>query len=192
MLLSYSIRFRPVPASRANLVVAASMVVMAVIAISPVDTCEAQEQTVKWKPVNWQTLDPHAVAKRYPTDSGGGYPKEWISTPPEPVVVRQDHPDGPTYQEALGYELLIYNFKFARMARMPDGTIVLRGVDYGEEDVAYIRKADGVPMKMFSHDGGDSWSGEGHGNQTMARPARALPRPGVDAVWTWRRIHQPL
>ena len=153
------IPIRPGRPGRTGLMVVASIVVMAAFAAASVNTCEAEDQTVNWKPVNWQTLDPHGVARRYPTDAGGGYPKDWISTPPKPVVVRQDHPDGPTYQEALGYEFLIYNFKFARMARMADGTIVLRGVDYGHVDAAYNRGGPAVVWKMFSSDDGDSWHG---------------------------------
>jgi len=108
---------------------------------------------VNYQPVTWQTLEPWAVAERYPTDASGRYPSTWVTTPLEPVVVRQDHPNGPTYQEAQGYTFLLFDPGFPRMARMPDGTIVLRMIQFMHYDSQPERS-----IKMFSYDEGRSWS----------------------------------
>ena len=59
-------------------------------------TADAENPTM---PV--QTLDVTEVAEGS-GDEYGLYPNAWVTTPLEPVVIRQNHPDGPTYQEALG------------------------------------------------------------------------------------------
>jgi len=98
--------------------------------------------------VNWQTLDPQDVAEQWPCDESGYYPSNWVSTPLQPVVVRQNHAEGPIYQEALGYTFLLYDIAFPRLARMLDGTLVLR--------TAIERETKNVIM--FSEDDGRTWS----------------------------------
>jgi len=63
-----------------------------------------------------------------------------------PVVVRQDDPDGPRYQEALGYTFLIERAGFPGLAQMDDGKLVLT-----------MRTGDGMRI-LFSEDEGMSWS----------------------------------
>ncbi len=128
------------------------LLVIAVIAIVPSSICRGEDISV-----NMQTLDPQAVAERYPTDEGGRYPSEWVTTPLEPVVVRQNHPEDPTYQEAQGYTFLLCDLGFPRLVRMPDGTLVLRA-QQGLHLASEWGWAKPVNVKMFSYDDGESWS----------------------------------
>ncbi len=63
-----------------------------------------------------------------------------------PVVVRTDDPDGPRYQEALGYTFLIERAGFPGLAQMDDGKLVLT-----------MRTQYGMRI-LFSEDEGMSWS----------------------------------
>ena len=63
-----------------------------------------------------------------------------------PVVVRQDDPGGPRYQEALGYTFLIEGAGFPGLVRMDDGKLVLT-----------MPTRDGNRI-LFSEDEGMSWS----------------------------------
>ena len=138
---------------RASLAVVGLFVVIATVTIVSLSICQEESKPMDWQPVNWQTLDPNVVAERYPTDRAARYPSEWVTTPLEPVVVRQNHPEGPTYQEALGYTFLIYDLCYPRLARMPDGTLVLN-VTHSP----HVGSGEWTVVLMFSHDEGRSWS----------------------------------
>ncbi len=101
--------------------------------------------------VPMQTLDPFEVGKRS-GDEYGLYPANWVTTPLEPVVIRQNHPEGPSYQEALGYTFRLWGMKRPRLARMQDGTLALLATMW--------QRVDGSekPVFMLSHDDGRSWS----------------------------------
>ncbi len=133
---------------RAVFAVVGLFVVIATATIVGLSISQEGSKPVDWQPVNWQTLDPWAVAEQWPTDAGGRYPSSWVTPPLQPVVVRQDHPDGPSYQETVGYTFMLYSMKYPRIARMPDGTIILRAA-VGLEEKFVI---------MFSEDDGQTWS----------------------------------
>lgn len=83
---------------------------------------------------------------------GAAFPSDWVATPAAPVVIRQNHPDGPSYQEAMGYTFLINSMKRPRLARMDSGRLVLVATAWlhrtGEEN----------PIVIHSDDEGQSWS----------------------------------
>ena len=56
------------------------------------------------------------------------------------LAVRQEHPDGPRYQEALSYTFLVHSMKFARLAQMDDGRLVV--IATGWLDKAQRNEAD--------------------------------------------------
>jgi len=81
-------------------------------------------------------------------------PSRVISTT-SAVVVRQNDPNGPKYQEALGYSFLVNAPKYPGLCQMDDGTLVLTltaalgegpvfGSDNGRTDVILYSKDDGM------------------------------------------------
>ena len=54
--------------------------------------------------------------------------------------MRQEHPDGPRYQEARSYTFLVHSMKFARLAQMDDGRLV--AIATGWLDKAQRNEAD--------------------------------------------------
>ena len=98
---------------------------------------------------------PYEQVVKEATDSHGLHPKSRVTTPLTPVVVRQDAPDGPKYQEALGYTFLINEVQFPGLARMEDGLMVLT---LKMNDSGFAKEAKRVGILLFSSDDGQTWS----------------------------------
>ncbi|GAH40451.1 unnamed protein product, partial [marine sediment metagenome] len=99
-----------------------------------------------------RTLPYEQVANEEATDGYALYPKSRVTSPHSPVVVRQDGPSGPRYQEAVGYTFLINSVKFPGLARMDDGLLVLTlSMEIKEESKR-------VGLLLFSKDEGRTWS----------------------------------
>ncbi|MAV33870.1 MAG: hypothetical protein CMJ59_00295 [Planctomycetaceae bacterium] len=76
-----------------------------------------------------------------------------------PVAVRQNGPDGPRYQEALGYRFLIYTAGFPGLCRMEDGRLVLTMSTGGELAAGgYLRGRKRRGFVLFSRDQGRTWT----------------------------------
>jgi hypothetical protein len=85
------------------------------------------------------------------TDARGNYPSDWVTSPPQPTVVRQNAPVGASYREAIGYTFLLYSMKFPSVARMDDGRLVM--------NASYEAESNDRPwVLLFSGDDGTSWS----------------------------------
>ena len=97
--------------------------VFAAFAVASV-TVHAQEPAM-------QTLDVNKVGERS-GDEYGLWPNTWVTTPLTPVVIRQNHPTGPTYREALGYTFRLWGMKRPRLARMGDGSLALLATTWRE------------------------------------------------------------
>jgi len=136
--------------SGANPHVMRILLVIVAIVMTAGNVGRAQKKLAEWETTNWQTLHPSDVAKAWPADEGAAFPDTWVITPWQPVVVRQNHPApaAPTYQEAEGTTLMLYWPKYPRLARMPDGRLVLR-VAVGPEERFVL---------LFSDDDGKTWS----------------------------------
>ena len=105
------------------------------------------------------TLPPGLVMDLEKTDPYGLYPMDWVISPKGPVVIRREGPDGPTYQEALGYKFAINGMKFPRIVRLDDGRLILGAgamlhPGYIEDPINY--NMDG--FIIYSPDEGQSWS----------------------------------
>ena len=107
-----------------------------------------------------QTLPPEQVAQEHYTDSSGMFPPTRVMSPVSAVVVRQDDPAGPRYQEALGYQFLINNAKFPGLTRMDDGKLVLTITTVKQVPLALEsdQSSEDVGLILFSEDEGMSWS----------------------------------
>jgi hypothetical protein len=95
-------------------------------------------------------MPPQVRQKEESTTPSGSYSKNRLISPLQPVVVRQESPNGPRYQEALGYTFLLYSAKFPSVARIGDGRLVL--------NLSY-EAADGSRrwVLLYSGDEGMSW-----------------------------------
>jgi hypothetical protein len=79
------------------------------------------------------------------TDGSGNYPSDRLTSPLQPVVIRQDHPTGATYREAIGYSFLLYSMKFPSVARLDDGQLLLNAsyeIASGERRWVLLRSGD--------------------------------------------------
>ena len=90
---------------------------------------------------------------------------ERLTSSISPVVVRQNDPDGPKYQEGLGYRFLVYTAAYPGLCAMDDGKLVMTFSTGGIlTDGGYLR---GGPKGrngyvLFSDDDGLSWSQPRH------------------------------
>lgn len=46
-------------------------------------------------------------------EASASYSPERVISPPMPIAIRQEQPDGPSHQEGLSYTFLIHSMKFA-------------------------------------------------------------------------------
>jgi hypothetical protein len=93
------------------------------------------------------------------TDEGGLYPPSRVISTISPVVVRQDNPNGPTYQEALGYRFLINRCAFPGLTSMDNGKLVLTPQAMLEPlSAEKSQDASPVGLLLFSDDDGMSWT----------------------------------
>lgn len=93
-----------------------------------------------------------------------------------PVVVRQDDPHSPKYQEALGYTFLIERAGFPALTRMDDGKLVLTmRTEYGnrilfseDEGMSWSRATAGSDRAVHT---GESWRHQAHAAWQRRQPA---------------------
>ena len=98
---------------------------------------------------------------------GNFFPSQVISTI-SPVVVRQNDPAGPKYQEAIGYTFLLNSPKYPGLCQLDDGTLVLTltAALSGEMDIretgeypgTYVDENTRTDVILYSKDDGMSWS----------------------------------
>ena len=87
-------------------------------------------------------------------EASASYSPDRLISPPMPIAVRREHPDGPTYQEGLSYTFLIHSMKFAGLTRMDNGRLVLVATGWLKDA---LRGERGV-FVMHSDDQARSWS----------------------------------
>ena len=110
------------------------------------------------------TLPLQDVLEDQMTGSDGEFPPSRVISSLAPMVVRQNDPADPRYQEGLGYTFLLNSPKYPGLTRMDDGTLVLTltaalsgetVVDGGRTLVDESTRTDVV---LHSRDDGMSWS----------------------------------
>lgn len=91
--------------------------------------------------------------KVVPHQRGAEWPKDWVTTPPMPMVIRRgEDVKTASYQEVTGYTFLINSMKRPRLVRMDSGRLVLAAT-------AWLHKTgDEVGFIVVSDDEGKSWS----------------------------------
>ena len=114
------------------------------------------------------TLPLAAVVSNHQAGRDGDYPPSRVTSTISPVVVRQNDPGGPQYQEALGYTFLLNSPKYPGLCQMDDGTLVLTltAALSGEIEVrttgnypgTYVNENKRTDVILFSKDQGMSWS----------------------------------
>ena len=87
-------------------------------------------------------------------EASGAYSPQRVISPPMKTPVRQEHPAGPIYQEALTYTFLVHSMKFARLTRMDSGRLVVIASGWLEASPTDERTC----FIIFSDDEGLSWS----------------------------------
>jgi len=87
-------------------------------------------------------------------EASASYSPERVISPPMPIAIRQEHPDGPSYQEGLSYTFLIHSMKFAGITRLDNGRLVLVASGWLKDP---LREERGVFI-MQSDDEAQSWS----------------------------------
>ena len=112
------------------------------------------------------TLPLQDVIYDHVTGSDGQYMPSRVASTVSPVVVRQNGPTGPKYQEGIGYSFLQNSPKYPGLCRMDDGTLVLTMtvalsgeiVLNEEEGVHYIDEETRTDVILYTQDNGLSWS----------------------------------
>lgn len=113
------------------------------------------------------TLPLEDVVADHRTGADGNYLATRVISTASPVVVRQNHPAGPQYQEAVGYSFLLNSPKYPGLCRMDDGTLVvtltaaLSGETVRRDGVTYVDENTRTDVILFSRDQGQSWSQPG-------------------------------
>ena len=106
-----------------------------------------------------QTLPVEDVVEEHNLDRSGQFPGSRIISTISPVVVRQDDPGGPSYQEAPGYTFLINSPKYPGLVAMDDGKLVLTlSGALHPPAVAAGRDVGRTQLILFSEDDGMSWT----------------------------------
>lgn len=97
--------------------------------------------------------------------TSGEFPPSRVISTVSPVVVRQNDPTGPSYQEALGYSFLLNSPKYPGLCQMDDGTLVLTltAALSGEtvtdaEQRTFLDENTRTDVILYSKDDGFSWS----------------------------------
>lgn len=110
------------------------------------------------------TLPLQDVLRDQKTGPDGEYPPARVISSIAPVVVRQNDPAGPQYQEALGYTFLLNAPKYPGLCRMDDGTLVLTltaalsGEVIVQNERTFIDENTRTDVILYSKDDGLSWS----------------------------------
>jgi len=128
---------------------------MHMVAAEPPQMRRARDVSVKASvPTPRETMSLERIDRLVSHAGSARFAKDRVISPPMTIAVRQMHPDGPTYQEALTYTFLIHSMKFAKLTRMNDGRLILLGTAWfdntgGEKRGNFILSSD---------DDGQSWS----------------------------------
>ena len=110
------------------------------------------------------TLSLEAVVADHKTGRDGNYIPTRVTSTVSPVVVRQNDPNGPKYQEGIGYSFLLNSPKYPGLCKMDDGTLVLTltaslsGETVSRNGVTFVDENTRTDVMLFSRDNGMSWS----------------------------------
>ena len=111
------------------------------------------------------TLPLEEVVRDQWTTTGAEFPPSRVISTVSPVVVRQNSPSGPIYQEALGYSFLLNSPKYPGLCKMDDGTLVLTlTAALSGETVndakrrTFLDENTRTDVILYSKDDGLSWS----------------------------------
>ena len=106
-----------------------------------------------------QTIPAANAIEEHNTGRDGQFMPERVISTISPVVVRQDDPAGPRYQEALGYAFLVNGPKYPALVRMDDGRLVLTLSAALSPPAKVAGPDDGrTTVMLYSDDDGMSWS----------------------------------
>ena len=106
-----------------------------------------------------QTVPVAEAIEEHKTGWDGLFLFERVISTISPVVVRQDDPAGPRYQEALGYAFLVNGPKYPALVRMDDGKLVLTMSAALSPPSKVTGPDDGrTTVILYSDDDGMSWS----------------------------------
>ena len=103
------------------------------------------------------TLPYERILEEETQDGYAAYEPTRVISPHTRVAVRSENPNGPRYQEAVGYTFLLYNAKFPGLTRMDGGRFALTltaVLEPGDPFDPSNRKG----LILFSEDEGKSWS----------------------------------
>ena len=114
---------------------------------------KADSATPEAKTFQFQHVPVDEVAKTLRVDDDADF-NTCVNSTFSPVVIRQDDPAGPRYQEEMGYTFFLNTPKFPGLCKMDDGTLVLTLSIPATVDLDGPRKS----VVLFSHDDGMSWS----------------------------------
>jgi len=114
--------------------------------------CSTNERSKGEVPEPQDTIPLERLQTLVSHDASAAFPKDWVTTPQTLVVVRRDDPDGPTYQESIGYTFLIHSMKRPRLVRMDSGRLVIVATAW------LYRNNEEIPIILHSDDDGKTWS----------------------------------
>ncbi len=115
------------------------------------------------------TLPLEYVVEEAWTGKDGQFPASRVISLVAPMVVRQNDPGGPKYQEALGYTFVLNSPKYPGLCKMDDGTLVLTMTAALAEgsavvtagsawDAIFAAEKKRTDVILYSKDNGMSWS----------------------------------
>ena len=91
----------------------------------------AKDVSVKAEvPTPRETAGLEVIKKMAARQSTAAFSPKRLISPTMPIAIRQEHPDGPTYQEGRTYTFLIHSMKFAGVVRRDDGRLILVGTGW--------------------------------------------------------------
>ena len=99
------------------------------------------------RPTPADTIPVERLRQLASKQASASYATGRVISPPMPIAIRRQHPGGPSYQEGLSYTFLIHSMKFAGLARMDNGHLLLVASGWlknplREERAVFVMRSD--------------------------------------------------
>ena len=127
----------------------------------------AKDVSVKAEvPTPRETAGLEVIKKMAARQSTAAFSPKRLISPTMPIAIRQEHPDGPTYQEGRTYTFLIHSMKFAGVVRRDDGRLILVGTGW----LSNPSRLEPSIFVIHSDDEGRTWSPPNVIHKGLERP----------------------
>jgi len=115
----------------------------------------ARDVTVRTaRPTPRDTIPLERLKRLASKGASAAYSPDRVISPTMPIAIRRKHPEGSSYHEGRSYTFLIHSMKFAGVARLDNGRLVLVGTGWLKNPV----KDERAVFVTHSDDEAESWS----------------------------------